>query len=199
MNLPASTFWTWFRGFAGRIPRDDIPDELQDELLSHLHCYDDRLYFLLAINTTPHELIVTADGNADAFASADALISVAPKFDDWKFFSLKPPLGFDFRHTDGPISVDVSDLWFMPTQSSDAPPELGVILYFPDANFVIERQSVDTAYTILETAIGERAVTQDIARVTVDDRPDSPAENGCLELARLPEYIAFHKRRHNTG
>jgi hypothetical protein len=196
MNHPPSTFWTWFCGFAKRLPIDEIPESLQNELLSRLHGFDDRLYFLLSTNATPKELIITAEGNETAFASADRLVDAAPTLLGWDFYSLKPPMGFDFRHTDGPISLDVSQLWFMPTISSDDPPELGVVLGIPDADFVLEQQSVDTAYTILEVAIGERSCTRDIANVAVTELPDDPDANGFLELRLLPEYVAFHKRRY---
>ncbi|MDB5335306.1 MAG: hypothetical protein JWN70_925 [Planctomycetaceae bacterium] len=199
MKLPPSTFWIWFRGFADRIPRDDIPNELQDELLSHLRCFDDRLYFLLSTHAVPRELIITADGNVDAFSSADKLVNSAPNLANWQFLSLKPALGFDFRHTDGRISLDASTLWFRPTNSSDDPAKLGVIIGFPDADFVLENQSVDTAYTILETGIGERSCTNDIHRVTVDDLPDDPMSHGYIPLSRLADYVAFHKRRHQVG
>jgi hypothetical protein len=193
-----SSFWIWFRGFADRLPRDNIPGAFQDELLSQLHCYDDRLYFLISTNTSPRELIITADGNRDAFPSADSLVAAAPELDNWIFIALKPPMGFNFHHTDGPISLDVSELWFMPTTSSDGPSALGIVVAFPDADFVLDNQSVDTAYTILETAIGERSCTNDIAHVAVDDLPDAPERKGYLKLTKLPDYIAFHKRKHGA-
>jgi hypothetical protein len=199
MKLAPSGFWTWFRGFANRLPNDDIPDDLQNELLSHLHCFDDRLYFLMSTNTSPHELIITVEGNANAVSSADKLVNAAPQISNWKFISLKPPMGFNFTHRDGSISLDASKLWFIPTNSSDVAPELGVIIGFPDADFVLENQSVDTAYTILETGIGERSCMNDIHRVTVDDLPDDPESHGYMPLPRLADYIAFHKRRYEGG
>lgn len=199
MKLPPSTFWTWFRGFTKRLPKDGVPEELQDELLSHLHRFDNRLYFLLSTNTIPHELIITVEGNADAITPADELIGAAPNLPNWKFYSLKPPMGFAFTYKDGRISLDVSALWFMPTNSPEQPPELGVIIGLPDADFVLENQSVDTAYTILETGIGERSCMNDIHRVSVDDLPDDPEAQGYIPLSRLPDYIAFHKRRHQVG
>jgi hypothetical protein len=196
MSLSPSSFWSWFRGFADRLPCDDVPHALQDELLSQLHCYDDRLFFLICTNTSPCELIITAEGNKEAFQSADSLVAAAPELDRWTFIALKPPMGFDFRHTDGPISIDVSKLWFMPTISSADPSALGIVVAFPDADLVLENQSVDTAYTILETSIGERSCTNDIAHVAVDDLPEAPEENGYVKLFQLPDYIAFHKRKH---
>ncbi len=198
MKLPPSVFWTWFRGFAKRLPAGDIPDSLQDELLSQLQCFDDRLYFLLSTNSAPKELIVTAEGNVAAFDSADAIVAVAPELSGWRFHALKPAMGFDFCHTDGPIALDVSKLWFMPMKSSDDPTALGILVGFPNADFVLKHQSVDTAYTILETALGERSCTRDIAHVAVDDLPEAPVAEGYLKLPRLPEYVAFHKRRHGS-
>ena len=199
MTLSPKVFWTWFRGFAERLPHDDIPDELQDELLSELHRFDERLYFLLCTNTLPHELIITADGSAGAFSSADILVDDAPTLPNWQFIALKPAMGFAFRHTDGKISLDASALWFKPTNSSDDPPQLGVIIGFPDADFVLENQSVDTAYAILETGIGERSCMNDIHRVTIDDLPDDPESHNYIPLPQLADYIEFHKRRHKIG
>ena len=199
MHNPPSTFWNWFREFAKRLLVDEIPESLQDELLSQLHSFDDRLYFLLSTNATPKELIITAEGNEAAFPAADRLVAAAPTLPGWTFYSLKPPMGFDFCHTDGPISLDVARLWFMPTVSSDRPADLGIVLGLPDADFVLEHQSVDTAFTILEVAIGERSCTRDIAHVAVNDLPDDPDANGYLKLPQLPEYVAFHKRRYKIG
>lgn len=199
MSLSPSSFLTWFQGFADRLPQNDVPNTLQDELLSQLHCYDKRLFFLICTNTSPCELIITADGNKDAFQSVDSLVAAAPKLVGWTFIALKPPMGFDFRITDGPISLDVSKLWFMPLYSSADPSALGIVLAFPDADFVLENQSVDTAYTILETSIGERSCTNNIAHVVVDDHPEAPEDNGYLKLIQLPDYIEFHKRQHSGG
>ena len=199
MTLSPSSFWIWFRGFADRISSEDVPDALQEELISQIHCFDPRLFFLISTNSTPHELIVTADGNRDAFASANTLVAAAPELDNWKFIALKPPLGFCFRHTDGSISLDVSTLWFKPLKSAKDPSALGIVLGFPDADSILKNQSVDTAYTILETGLGELACAQDIAHVSVDDLSDDPGADGYLEISHLADYITFHKRPHNVG
>jgi hypothetical protein len=35
MNLPPATFWTWFRGFAKRLPDGELPAVMLDELLNN--------------------------------------------------------------------------------------------------------------------------------------------------------------------
>lgn len=199
MTLTPNQFWLWFRGFASRLPGDDIPDELQDELLSQLQRVDDRLYFLMATGTTPKQLIITADGNTDAFPASDALVAEANDLAGWQFIALKPPMGFAFRFQDGPLDLDVAQLWFMPLKSSSDPKLLGVRIAFPDAGFVLKHQSVDAAYTILESALGERSVAEDIAHVDVADLPESPVDDGYLELPQLAAYIEFHKRQNRRG
>ena len=77
---------------AGDLPKGDVPNDLQEELLSQLHAFDTRLYFQLCTNTDPHELIITADGNAGVFPVADKLVDAAPTLPNWKFISLKPAI-----------------------------------------------------------------------------------------------------------
>ena len=195
MNDAATLFWTWFSGFASRIQGEYVPESWLDELLGQLQRFDTRLYFLLSNGDLPRELIITADGNKHAFPAAEALVEAAPDLEDWRFIALKPAMGFQFRHTDGPVKLDVSQLWFMPRVSVDDPSSLEIVLAVPDADFVLAQQSVDTAFTILETAIGERSCATDIAEVTVDDIPENPRDHGYLRLPLLPEFIATHKRQ----
>src|SRR5262245_59816545 len=150
MDDAAVQFWTWFCDFASQLPPAGVSELALDDLLHELHKFDDRLFFLMSTSTSPRELIITVDGNKEAFGRADALVDAAPKLDGWKFISLKPAMGFAFRHTDGPIALDVSQLWFMPLVSRASPSQLGIRIGFPDADFVLANQSVDTAYTILE-------------------------------------------------
>lgn len=195
MSESAILFWTWFRGFAAQLPRGSVPESMQNDLLAELQKFDERLYFLMSTGTSPRELMITADGNKDAFSSADILVGASLPLEGWLFIALKPALGFDFQHTNGPISLNVNQLWFMPTKSKANPSELGLVVAFPNADFVLHHQLIDTAPTILESAIGERAFSNDIAHVAVADLPSSPEDNGFLELPQLTDYIAFHKRR----
>ena len=57
-------------------------------------------------------------------------------------------------------------------------------------------QTVDAAYTILDTGIGERSTATDIQHVVVGDLPVDPAAEGYLKLARLADYISWHKSKH---
>ncbi|WP_459555071.1 hypothetical protein [Lacunimicrobium album] len=165
-------------------------------MLDQLHRYDDRLYFLMSMNAYPHELIITAEGDVDAFQSAESLVSSAPSIPGWSFIALKPAMGFEFHHRDDKIDLDVARLWFQPLLSRDTPPKLAIVLGLPHVDEILNQQSVDTAYTILEMGIGERSVSKDIARLSVDELPPDPDSEGYIPLSQLADYIAFHKRRH---
>jgi hypothetical protein len=197
MRLPPSTFWTWFSGFARRLPADDPPDALLDELLDQLHAIDRRIYFELSTNTADRELILTASGNSAAFPVVDNLIATAPKLKGWSFVALKPPKGFQFKYRSGDIVLNVRELWFMPLQSNTNPRDLGLRLCLPNADYILERQTVDTAYTILETVIGERSCATDIQYVEVDELPADPAAERYLPITRLVEYLEWRRRKHS--
>ncbi|MCR9199959.1 MAG: hypothetical protein NXI04_15090 [Planctomycetaceae bacterium] len=197
MNDTIDDLWAWFTEFVQRLP-DSFPEAAQEELLSALHQIDDRLFYLVSTESRPRELIVTADGNTSAFEIIEQLIDAAPPSPQWQYFALKPPMGFGFTHRDGPISLRVAELWFKPLKSQDAPTELGVLVGFPDADLVLENQSVDTAWTILETALGERSSALDIAHVAVDDLPEDPRAHRFLPLPELPRYIDFHNCRNDA-
>lgn len=72
--------------------------------------------------------------------------------------------------------------------------ELGV----PDADLVLTSQSIDIAYTILETGIGARACALDIQQVYVGDLPEDPSAQGYIELPELASYIAWRKSNQPT-
>lgn len=166
-----------------------------DEMLAQLHCYDDRIYFELSTSAATNELILTASGNVAVFPAVDAFVAAAPRIDGWAIVALKPAMGFAFTYRDNEIELDVSQLWFLPLRSASDPQDLGVRLAVPDADLILQRQSVDTAYTILETGIGERSCANDIQHVEITDLPEGFLAQGYLELPRLAEYVEWHKRK----
>lgn len=96
-----SRFWTWFRSHAERLRRAFTAAEsasstelLVDEIGDQLHRYDVRLYPLIGASADGScELIVTAEGNAEAFPSVFDLVAVALPIDAWTFTPLKPRFG----------------------------------------------------------------------------------------------------------
>jgi len=193
MKSSAATFWNWFREFVTRLTDDEPSEDALDELLERIHRVDDRIYFELPANTPNKELILTAEGNVDAFPAVEALVESARHIDGWSVITLKPPRGFDFVYRNDEIVLNAAELWFLPLETESDSVTFALQLGLPDA--VLARQTVDTAYTILETGIGERSCAIDIERVTIDDLPADPAANGYIELPRLAEYISWRRSK----
>ena len=198
MNSNINDFWLWFSGFADCLPKNDPPEAALDDLLERLHLIDNRIYFELSINTPTKELILTAQGDVDAFPVVDAIVAAAPERDDWSFIALKPPMGFDFTFRNNGVVLNAADVWFLPLKSQSDPNALGLRLGVPDADAIFGAQTVDAAYTILDTGIGERSTATDIQHVAVRNLPDNPEANGYLKLPELTDYIAFHKTKHTA-
>jgi hypothetical protein len=196
MPITPSAFWRWFRRFATKLTPGEPSDSALDELVHELHKVDSRLFFEISTNTAQKELIITASGNADVFPVVDALIAKAPKIDGWSFIALKPPMGFDFVHSNNRgLELNVKKLWFLPLQCKEDSEVFGLRLAVPSSAAVVRLQSVDTAYTILSTALGERSYASDIGFVELADLPKDPAAEGYAELPILPFYIEARRRK----
>ena len=111
VNEKAVQFWDWF-GQHQQILVDEFNDvsvdlvddedgvaqqtfsrveKVLDEMMVHLHEYDQRLFPYCGFSPEGEiELIVTAEGNVEAFESAHELIDEAPDYEGWKIMALKP-------------------------------------------------------------------------------------------------------------
>ncbi len=111
VNEKAVQFWDWF-GQHQQILVDEFNDvnvdlsddedgvaqqtfsrveKVLDEMMVHLHKYDQRLFPYCGFSPEGEiELIVTAEGNVEAFESAYELIDEAPDYEGWKIMALKP-------------------------------------------------------------------------------------------------------------
>ena len=49
-------------------------------------------------------------------------------------------------------------------------------------------------YKILDVLLGEKSAATDIDYIAFDQLPDNPEEEGMIELAELPDYIAWKKK-----
>lgn len=199
MNSKAAQFWNWFTGFAKRACGESPSEQLQDELLSEIHHrLDERIYFEMSTNSSQKELILTACGDESAFPIIVAIVNAAPKLAGWSFIALKPAQGVSFTHQDGEIELNAAELWFMPLKSKINPTQNGIRLGIPNADAVKMQQSVDTAYTILETVIGERLCATSIHHVEMCELPAEPTAAGYLRLSQLAEYLNWRatKQRH---
>ena len=198
MKSRINNFWAWFDRSSSFLRGGAQSDVMLDDLLERLHAVDHRIYFELSTNSSPNELILTAQGDINAFEVIDATIRSAPKCDDWTFIALKPAMEFDFTFRNNGITLNATDIWFLPLTTKSDPSALGLRLGIPNADAVFGSQTVDAAYTILDTGIGERSTAMDIQHVVVDDLPENPEGDGYHRLRELPGFIALRKSKHSA-
>lgn len=177
----------------------DSDSALWDEALTQLKAIDSRFWFELSHpDGTPREFILTAEGAKDAFPAAELTVAHAPELPDWRFFALKPAMGFDFVTKYEDVHLEPRKMWFLPLESASRPNDFAMRVGVPNLTPAIQRQVRNGVLVILDTALGERSAALDIAHVEVCALPQNPEKEGFLELPELPGYISWHKRKSGT-
>src|SRR6185295_16922264 len=89
---PYTTFWQWFQANIDRFNRfEDDQQRLMAELTAQLHQIDDNLvYEVSSSNSGMRELVISADGITESFASVFALTNAAPEIDRWTITAFRP-------------------------------------------------------------------------------------------------------------
>jgi hypothetical protein len=188
------SFWTWFSGNESRFQDDDPEAPIFDELLDQLQMLDPRLYFMMSTESVPKEFVITTEGNMDLFPFVDLLVSSAPEISDWKVIGLKPPLGLatDTKFED--VHLKPAQMWFLPLDSRTDPHSLGLRIGAPGLD-PDGKWAMAAVMTVLDSLLGERSVATDIQLVELALLPTKPSDEGYIEIADLPKYIAWRKKR----
>jgi hypothetical protein len=196
-NYQISEFWKWFERNEAElrcVSSDDDP--ICDEALFAIQRIDRRLYFEIGMNGTPSEFIVTASGRKSNFPLVEDVVAAAPSVAGWKFFALKPPMGFDFEITYEGTSFDPKEMWFKPLARASDRRAFGIRVGIPNYDSRLLKRTLFAVFIILDTALGERSAAIDISRVDVCTLPTDPGAKGYVALSDLPRYIKWRKRRH---
>lgn len=112
-------FWQWFELNRERVgavltapAMTEAGEAMMAELCDALAEYDDRIFPFGGVAADQvKELILTVDGNADAFQAVFALTRAAPDMPGWRFIPLKPRASIDdgiYRTDD--VTLDITGL-----------------------------------------------------------------------------------------
>lgn len=187
-------FWNWFAGAESRLRafRHGRDDALLDELQGVLQSYSPGLWFEIGGHPDgPMELVICAEGDEEYFDDVENLVRCAPKAEGWKFIAFKPPQGFEFKTEYEGVLVDPAQCWFLPLNSNDEPPELGLRVAVPGLSPTQEKQYRAAVYIAIETGLGELQAWKTIKHVEVVSMPTSPEAEGYIELNELEKYLAW--------
>lgn len=193
------SFWRWLEAHKRELDRLEHPDDyFWQEILGRLRVFSERLYIevsALSTGTFERELIITTHGRRELFSVADRIVANALQIPGWKFISLKPAMGFDFKSCYEGIEFEPKSIWFTPLAKKLAPQFLGLRIGIPGLTPDINRQAANAVRIILDTALGERTSALEIHYVETVVLPEKPREAGYIELPKLPRYIEWRKER----
>jgi len=197
MPTPIHEFWRWFiehrADFENLVTTES---DFRASALAQLHRLDPHLAFVIPPVTGPrYEFIITAGGKISSFPLAEALIADAPQIAGWKFTALKPPFGFAFTTTFQGTRYEPQAMWFLPIEENGPPPSLSIRVGLPNFTSTTPSQARLAVGIVLETAIGERALAEDIKNFEVVLLPRAPEPAGYIELFELPEIIKEWKAK----
>ncbi len=190
-------FWKWFTEFRGALTVAATPSEsMLESILERLQRVDRHLYFELCVNQTPNEFVVTTDGRTEFTSTAELVVARAPNISGWRVIATKPamPSNFTIQNSTGD-SLSVDRMWFLPLERKASPTLLGLRVGVEEmgAN-QISRVRVDVL-RILDSLLGEVRAAEVIQHVEVVSLPVDPAKAGYIELAELPRYIDWKRKR----
>lgn len=180
----------------------DIPKEELEKYFGKLNYllyeYNKDLGVIIKNGKTKSELIITAKGNPYLFKDVELLVHYAPTIKPWIITAFLQPVGdidaFE-KGTDKPleyfgISLNISQMYFIPLENSDNPNRLGLRIYLK--NYIVHKDNPrlkEAVYTIIEHLVGEKAFANDInfielVQLTTDTLKPQP-----IDLCYLNYYL----------
>ncbi len=177
--------WGWLQGRLSEV--EAMAAEAAAEVLERgVAAIDERLGAEVSDVEGTRRVVITAGGDAEAFAIAREVVAAAPSLPNWSFVALRPGQGFDFEVSAGSLVFDAKALSFQPLSAEEAPMQLAIRLLVPNPE--LEEWS-EIGLHLIETGIGEEAAAR-IAYLEIDRRePDSA---NVFAIESLAGYVERH-------
>lgn len=192
-----TAFWRWLSQRQEQLAAlVQAEQPFWDEVLGRLKRIDPGLAFEVSgPEQLPREFVVTAGGRPTLFPLVETVVAQAPALPGWTFVALKAAQGFDFSTRFEDLRLDARRMWFLPLTHREAPAAVGLRLGVPGMDPAQEHQVVTAVWLILDTGLGERDAAA-VSHLEVRPLPRDPEAAGFIELAELPRYLAFHRRKY---
>jgi hypothetical protein len=185
-------FWAWFQRNEARFRDVEVPEkeQLLDELLCALHDYCSHIWFETGrADDGCNELIISAEGDTHYFSAVRTLIATAPLIPGWRFVPFKPGSGFDFETCYEGITFSPKAAWFLPLRSSSDPSALGIRVGYAHYDQAMDQTFRTGTFIMLECALGELALAEQVKHIEVGALPSSPESSGYSPLPELAGLV----------
>lgn len=184
-------FWEWFRRSEGRLREVDSSEHpMLDESYRMLARVSEELTIEFSTgNEGSAELIISAGGRKELFPLVESMIRQAPEVPGWTFTALKPPMGFEFHIDHEGVRYDPRQMFFRPPASGHPRLPLALQVYLPSFDPRKGREAEGVLWKVLDTALGERAIAEDISSVDLVGLKSPREAQGLLPLPALTAYL----------
>lgn len=170
--MKEQVFWNWFINHKHlfenvlidlRQTNQEKINETMDLFEKSLHEYDNNIWFRMG-GSNPFELIITAEGNRDAFDSILRLVNSSPQIDNWKIIAFIQPQDIsNFQYRKDDYELNVNDIFFSYSENISGKNGyyMETMFYVRDEKHIDNDGFKSSIIRIAETAIGE----YDFARI----------------------------------
>ncbi|MGC4016157.1 MAG: hypothetical protein QM755_16780 [Luteolibacter sp.] len=160
------------------------------EANAKLKALDKHLGLEVSTEDQQPTLIVTTGATAASIPDARAIAAAAPAIPNWKVIALKPEFGFAFTINHHGTRFEPQAMWFMTPEEQPFPGKLVIRVGIPNYTSTSPAHARDAVRIVLEKAIGEQSLAEDIASFDVLQLPRAPEPAGYIGLFELPDVIA---------
>ena len=141
------------------------------------------------IENGKRELVISADGNRDAFPAVKRLVAAAPSMSNWYVTAFRPRESrslTSLRIEMGGITLDPEDIWFAARPPASGS---GVELLFAIRGMTTQNieKYMRAAIILMETALGEYDAVMKVRSVRAIKLPDDPSR--LRPFTALPAFI----------
>ena len=188
--IPAqyTRFWQWFAKESATIfrfeqDRDRVLDALSDRLAS---IHPSLTFEIGPPEEGRRELILSADGDKNAFPYVVGLANSAPTLDLWEVIPFRPPKNLDRfpKVLFGGVELSVDDVWFTHETEGHI---FHLDLFIPNLTDENHDTLAGAAFLLLDMALGEYVVETRIGGI--EFRPLGESGQQMQRLRRIPSLV----------
>lgn len=199
------SFWKWFHQNETQIQEAFFTNAKHDKVFKQLDnklgYVSKRIGYLLSGKKSQSgtiKMTITAHGYRKLFPKVKALISNAPKLENWEFQAFIQPntnlerlkQGMDNPYVFQDFELKTSELYFTPLEFNTYRKKMKIMVYMKNYKYHFDNNMIDEAvYIIIQDLIGEENYKKTIDLVQLAQLPENP--KNLIHLYELQEYIDF--------
>lgn len=195
MDPTITAFWQHFLDHRSDLEAmHSADDPAYEDLLAALQRVDRGLYIQFCSNPGMNELIVTAEGETGLFPLVERIVSLAPAVASWKFFALKPKIGFPKFARWNSVTVEIGETIACPVFGSSTG-NLGLQFYVPGVTPANKEEIHLALLQATDSGLGERRFATSIHFSEVHPVEDLPEGVTSFPLTELDRYLTSREER----